>query len=324
MKTNNRSISALLAALSCGVAFGCGATDETRVSPELAEGQSDVPLIDRVNWNGEEISFFDASTAEDPVPGILVTVLGSEGTADLERLFVQQTRYLPTPAELWRAATGDDQVPDELMRQHEYQVAEDGRDAGLRDFDASLVEVSKAFVLGPSHYTQLFLSTPPDPGTPAGTGVCWANAVINVAGVGSGAPSSVMSVCTNQAGAPIRRFGADVACSTSFNVNATVRSGFYNGTAEAGVPKTSTSKHCFATGSASWQCGQPTFVSPNFFFGSTFTKNGSAHRLATDASYPTTGLTHNGIALGTAKLTTGIPTFEYPTLCAVPPAPRRF
>lgn len=312
-----------LGVLVCG-ATACGAADETRVLPELPDGASEAQLIDRVDWNGEEISFLDVSTAEDEVPGIIVTYLGRAGTPDLERLFVQQTGYQPTPAELWRAATADDHVPDELLRQHAYQVTEEGRDEALRDFDAALVEVSKAFVLGPSHYTALFISTPPDPGTPAGTGMCWGNAVINVAGVGSGAPSSVMSVCTNQPGAPIRRFSAEVACATSFNVNATVRSGFYNGTAEAGVPKTSTSKHCFATGSSPWQCQPATSVAPNFFFGSTFTKNGSAHRLATEASYPTSGLTHNGIALGTAKLVAGVNTFEYPTLCAAPPPPRRF
>ena len=291
---------------------GCGVADETRVSPELPDGVTDARLIDRVNWNGEEISFFDASGPEDGAPAIAVSSLWAARLPELEAAFLAQADYPVTPAELWRAATGDDQVPSELLAQHAYQAREDGRPEGLQQFDAaSGMDVEKAVTA--SFYAQMFPVSVSETGT--GTG-CW-TAGMRGASLGLGQGVTFRSVCSNN-GTAIRPFGVDGPfCSASLNLNSTVRTGMYNPTGVFIPPLSMTGKHCFGTGSQN-SCMAQVTVPANHFYALSFIKNGQSHRVGTQVGYPPNAQITSALLGSGIHNPSGAPTFERPTLCAFP------
>ncbi len=291
----------LAVGLLAGLSGACGGGDETALASEIEEAApSTATLIDRVQWNGETIGFYDASSAEDGVPAIIVSQSGDNDAPELETWLGNRARYPITPAELWREATGEDDVPRELLEHHAFQAEAGGRpNADLQDFDG---EVEKA---GFPNVSQMFPLDPNSTGTTTGTH-CWADGGIRAVLTGPGTPSNAYSTCSSN-GTFIRSFAIDGECNAILNQNTTVRTQAYNGSAF-----TLFSKFCFATGTGLWTCDREVSVPFNNYTGASFYKNGSKHRLGSGIRVPTDQplIQHNAFYLATATLQDTLHRFE--------------
>lgn len=286
-------------------AVGCSGTDETEVPLELGVA-SDAVWIDSVQWNGERLDFYDARGAGEDRPAILLSVLGPEKEPELGSLFGHQARYPLTAAEIWRAAVGGEDLPEQLWDDHLWQVAETGRPLELQDFDGRLVDKASL-----PTFAGMFPIDASSAGNANLNNVCWTHAVINSVLMGLNSGRAKVSTCSEQRGF-IRNFGVEVECARVTEVNGTIRTGTYNGT----TSNVMTGQHCFASGGGAWQCLGSSSVVAGFYFATSFFKNGTAHRLGSGAAYSGSDPATTLIKLGSAQLVAGIPTFENPTLCS--------
>lgn len=261
---------------------------------------STAALIDRVEWRGEELSFYDVTEPGDAAPGIVVSHLGRNSDVELATLLERQARYSVTPAELWLAATGDGAVPEPLLAQHLWLAAEEGRPEALQRFDLDSVQKSRT-----ADPATMFPLTAEATGQLSGSN-CWDSARITEFNIGSGTATD-HSVCTGN-GNFIRSLSISASpCSSSFNLNSTVRTAMHNGTGTTGYAWVG--QFCFATGSGAWTCSAAQTVGIDFYFGTSFYKNGSSHRLGGGVTAPLTQ-GQNLSQLGTAILSIGgVPIF---------------
>ncbi len=285
--------------------FACSATDQTAVetalqTPGVPEGQEarDAVVLGTLDWRGEQITFHDISGPGDTVPAILTTYYGPGGQPELSVVADQQARFEPTPAEIWRAVAGDREIPDELLAQHAWQVADEGRPDAFQDFYLERVEVEKAL---PNFSTMFPLTT-------TGTGLadpsfrCW-----NDGGLRRFTEQKAVSMCS--ANGNFARLGFDIAtspCSPVLNVNETLRTGAYKQMGGGYFSKT-----CGATGNpGTWSCTSVVSMLSGMYFASTLAKNGSAHRMGTGSFTPGTLAPIPEGFLGSAILKVGVPSFE--------------
>jgi hypothetical protein len=294
-------IKAIVGGLLACTLFACGGTmDQTEATePTLPEGAvpSQAVLIGQVEWGGETLTFYDATTAEDPTPAIIVSQLGQMHLGELSMVFDQQAQFQVTPAELWRAATGDGQVPDELLQQHLAQAADTGRPEEFQNFDPKSVD--KLF----ASFNVMF---PLDSGsTGTTTTSCWAHGGIKVAEMGTGTNRPDTSTCTGN-GTFVRSLSVTSACDPILNLNKTLRAGMHNGNFSTDVA----GQICWSTGTQAWQCFTPAIV-PHFdgYYVNSFYKSGSSHRMGAGLSYPVTSPFSHGMELATADLASGSPVF---------------
>lgn len=262
-----------------GAAFaGCGADLDTTTmgEPEAfsAEEAHSAVLIDTIEWRGEQITFHDISGPGDTVPAILVSYLGDGSRPELSVVLDQQGQYEPTPAEIWRSVRGDTDIPAELLEQHAWQSEEESRPEGFQEFDLDAVQ--KALL--PNFSTMFPLNTTAT-GLPDSSNRCWAFGGLRVfhdkidASICSGGSVSVRDA--NIQTSP---------CDPILNVNATERTGSFNG---GGPGSGMLSKTCGATGNpGTWSCTSAVSMSTGQYFASTLAKNGSAHRMGTGLFVP--------------------------------------
>jgi len=288
-----KSIPCLLL-LACGGA-GTTAIDAQQELPSEAP-ISNAVLIDSIEWRGEKIEFYDATTPEDTSPGIVVSQLGPDSSPELSTVLEQQAEYPVTPAELWRAVTRSE-VPEVLYEAHLALAEMEGRPAAFQEFDLQIVEKARA------DFSTLFPLDADATGLFNTANTCWGNGGIRSLRMGQGTNRLNVSTCSSN-GTFIRSFDILDPCETIFNANTTVRTGVHNGTGSS-----ITSRHCFATGNQTWQCQPITTVQPEFYFASSFFKNGSSHRLGTGATYLTNLATTSLVELGTATLQAGVTQF---------------
>lgn len=285
--------------------FACGGTIDTTVTEGdgLPEGvapdqvvEAQPNLIDTVNWNGEQLSFYDVSTPEDEVPSIIVSQLGKFGGVEISSAFQKQVRYEVTPAELWHAATGDDQVPDELMRQHLWQAETDGRPTELQTFDASLTEKS------PAKFSVFFQLGFSETGTTTTQPLCWDQAAIKNVDLGFLAGHATARTCTSNGTAVFLDHDAQSGpCDHILDKDTTVRAGAHNGS-----PTGLQSRICWGfKGASSWDCfATVALPKTDGYYVNSFIKNGLAHRMAASITLPTPVFECNNrqCELGTATL----------------------
>lgn len=301
-----------------GIVLGCSGQDRGEPSEAARSGGEDAVtdgseepaqarLLDRVRWGEETIDFVDVSEPGREVPEILTTMLGPQGGGEIRALLERQALYSVTPAELWRAVTGREDVPAELLVQHRWQAMEEGRPEELQTFDLSTME--KAAL----NTSLLFPLDSTGTNLPAGSGShCWSEG--HLTSVGNTVRTT--SMCS-QNGAFVRALGISTSpCDPSLNANSTLRVGIFNNTG-ASVR----GKICFATGNpGSNQCFDPTMVGATFYYASTFSASGTAHRIGVGVDVitpPGVGAGKTGqnpgaktLTYGSAVLLAGVPAFS--------------
>lgn len=309
----------LLSALS----MACSASDETEVQME-ARDRSPAVLIDSVHWNGETLSFFDA-TDEDGVPGVVLEVRGRDREPELQGALESQFGRVMTAAEIWLAAGGTmEDLPAELLTAHEMQARLEGRPVTLErpELDPTRVE-EKA--ISQATFNLMFALTsdvtgiaPPQPGQPPLTSACWDALITETKIQGQGIAAK--RVCSGNGNAVVafNQFGQTpdrTNCDPVLNLDATVRTAVFNpsrsstGGAQPGLNVV----QCFATRSNAESCNPVKLIGAGAFLGQTFFKNGVPHRLGTGGKTVALGA-NNDIDLGSGTLRFGgVPAFQSTT-----------
>ena len=327
MKTNNQSIAALLA-LSCGVAFGCGATDETRVSPEGTVGGStaapgtrlpspgrpydlgevypedrEAELVDVVHWKSERIEFWD-TRPDDEEPSILMSRSGSLADGELLALLQEQAEFPVTPAELWREATGRDDVPETLARDHVTASARSGRPLGYQSFDDGVRDK------GRFSFNTMF------PLPRANT--CWLAGVLKQL-VGPERGISTSAVCTRglnpTAGTvPPRTTPVSVesTCPATLGSKFHVRAGVYVASSTAAQ----VARICYDSGTRfGWSCLPSVALVEGQYYVSEFLPATFEQRLGVGVDTPVINST---LVYGSGQLSTGAPSFSSNSCTHIP------
>lgn len=309
--------------LACTL-FACGGNnDDTTLLADvpnetlgdLPEGAkvSDAVLVDSVEWNGERLQFFDATGEGDSSPAIMVSQLGGSGrslVAEMEK----QAQYPITSAEIWREATGRDEIPEVLMEQHLWYAASEGRPAEFQKFDFTTTE--KATSTEIANFNVLFALNSATVGTATGA-LCWGDGSMAHTSVG-GTPlqpelyRTDSSVCTSHPSFPsangfVRHRPASFACDPVTNLNITSRVGMFNHsivTVQGNI--------CYASKSDAWSCFNQVQVLSNQFYANSFFKNGSAHRMAVGVFLSTRTFVagRNQVDLAQANLKAELPQFQ--------------
>lgn len=289
--------------LALGIlALACSGTDRTEV-----QGPPDVEpavLVDSIQWNGETISFYDASSEEGPE--IVTSLLGRDREPELLVALERQLGRTPSAAELWLAAGGDrEDIPTELLAAHEAQALEEGWDSMLErpDLDVALLE-EKA--VSQSVFNDMFPNNSDSTGVlPGGNSVCWNALATQVALQKTG-----KRVC-NSNGNAIVTWNGLFSCDPVLNVDKTIRTGM-NVFIGPGV----TGMHCYGSGSTGDHCFAPVTVPPAFYYATSFFKSGTKHRLGTGAIWAGNTL-DTTVILGSAELQNpGVPAFQSTTCTA--------
>lgn len=277
---NNRNLGTSLVSVVCAMAWGCGAADETRVSPEGSVGGSTeegsasrgvrlpapgrpyefeevypvertepsrAELVDVIAWKSERIEFWDVGELGEPT--ILLTRLGHVAEGDVLTLLEQQAEFTVTAAELWHVVTGKHDVPEALVRAHERTAVAEGRPVAYQEFDLSSV---KKVVFD---FNAMF------PLTQANT--CWAGSSTVQADVGvtRGRPQS--TVCTSGFPVNLSPPGSSVrfvpvtsssTCPATLGSKFGIRAGVFNAAFNASTSP-ETAQICYDSGSRfGWQC----------------------------------------------------------------------
>lgn len=253
------SLAILVGLSACG---GSGTTT-TEIGPvDVPEvgAPSTAVLVDSVEWEGETIDFYNMQPeAEEPM--ILTQYHGQLGERELLSELERSTTYPVTPAEIWLAATGRQDVPDILASDHVLQATRDARPS-----DYQVFEVDKAFVHHGFTFSILFPSVQTS---------CWGSSKISpVENVSTtlGVPS--LHACTSPKPSAVSDANFVIALPVQVASNCTpsthnttdrVRVGVYNNANSSII--TMLGDTCSSQNSGAWTCLPTTNVQPdNYLF----------------------------------------------------------
>jgi hypothetical protein len=292
--------------LACTL-FACGGTqDQTEVTtpPDMDGDYHQVApvIIDSLDWNSEHLQFVDMKPPGSDTPSIMVTALGLLGNGELGELLQEQSRYPVSAAEIWRAATGDERVPDELLADHAVFSESVGGPLDWQNFDGSLVNKGKA------DFNVMFPLTQAATNTNDGNH-CWTQSRLVNATVGPSYHRMGVHNCTSSNGDVLTNDPLATPCPPEFNANTTVRAGMHNGQGA-----TYTGKICwgFAGSDFEWDCFAPVTVPAlDGYYVTSMFKNGLAHHMGTGFqwNFPTVNCEDNLCQLGLATLAVGVHSF---------------
>ncbi len=272
---------------------------EDEVYPPSDGAPSDAVLVDAIDWRSEHIEFWNTRPGDD-TPGILTVQVGEMDEGEILTRLQAETDVTVTPAELWRAVTGRQDVPEALALSHARTVEIEGRPLAYQDFDMT-TEDKTTFV-----FNSMF---------PSQINQCWGSSHTFIAATGLivGVLDSYVCSSDNPAAVPGAQFvhfsqvNLSSACTASSASTATLRVGVYKDHSQF-APQVG--QICYDNGRASpsWACQNTFTVCKSCYAASNFVADGFAKKMAIglhENDEPTLFPANNVLVYGAAKLLSG-------------------
>ncbi len=244
--------------------------------------------IATLEHGSERLDLLDVSDPDDAFPDIILSGLSQE-RYDMYPSLQAHALEPVTPAEIWLAFSGTEELPELLARDHARRVVEEDRSAEYQRFDVN--EIFDSALVEKTIPTDVDLFRGQTNGS-VEHNLCWGHHIKDHELVGNGTGFPNVYVCSSEnpgggdqgnAAAWMREsnVNAATACSRSFNTNSTVLASTYNGTTGSEVAQL-----CYAGGTNAWACLSTVNFPPNFYYVQTWLRNGQAHRIGVGVQIP--------------------------------------